>query len=740
MPGQRSQGGDLFIVDNSEADWKVRQYLHEWADIAHSFDVATAYFEIGALLALEGEWQKLDHIRILMGDEVSTRTRRVILDGVSRSLDASIENEKKTNDFLAGVPAIIKALQDGKIECRVYSKSKFHAKAYITHARSAVIGSRALVGSSNFTVPGISSNVELNVQIRSEVDQLHEWFERYWDDAQDVTPELLKVIQRHTADFTPFEIYARSLQQYFKGHEETVTEWERTRSKIWPLLDQYQREGYQALMKIGGTYNGALLCDGVGLGKTFVGLMVIERLLEKERKRVALFVPKAANQPVWEAALKKYLPEHHGGIFSNLIVLNHTDLLRTGQDYPEKLRRVTEMADAVVIDEAHHFRNRGTTGQGPATKISRYRAMYDLLEGKQLFMLTATPVNNSLRDLQHMIELFSRGQQDYFKAAPLGIHSLQGHFRELDRQLEQLMVQAKTKPVADAEEEITDDVEANKVLINDSLFRALVVQRSRAYVRRSQETQHGKAAAIFPQRQAPIVQPYSLKQTYGPTLDDVEKAFNKATPFFFLTAYFPLKYFIGDPKKLEEAAGGDSGSLTGFKFQKNRQAQVVRLIRIQLLKRFESSARAFEGSCEALLLKLYAFAKKNATEPSEKQRLEMWENQKASVLARVRANQQSRRGEDEDEDFELVPDDVLDKMAALDRADFDVPEILAETIMDLTEICPLLEKLQQFTPAQDDKLAQLKNLLTTDPGLARHKVLIFSEFMDTARYLKDELT
>ena len=153
-----------------------------------------------------------------------------------------------------------------------------------------------------------------------------------------------------------------------------------------------------------------------------------------------------------------------------------------------------------------------------------------------------------------MIELFSRLQQDYFKAAPLGIHSLQGHFRDLERHLEELITQAQAKPAKDEGEEITDDVEASKVLINDSLFRALVVQRSRAYVRKSQETQLGKAAAIFPQRRAPIVQPYSLKQTYGPTLDDVEKAFNKATPFFFLTAYFPLKYFIGDPKKLEEAA------------------------------------------------------------------------------------------------------------------------------------------------------------------------------------------
>jgi superfamily II DNA or RNA helicase len=735
----RSRGGDLFIVDNSDSEWKVRQYLHDWCDIAHSFDIASAYFEIGALIALDGEWQKLDHVRILMGDDVAARTRRVILDGVSRTLDASIENEKKANDFLAGVPAIIKALEEGKIECRVYSKSKFHAKAYITHARSAVIGSRALVGSSNFTFPGISSNVELNVQIRTEVDQLQEWYERYWDDSQDVTPDLLRVIQRHTADFTPFEVYARSLQQYFKGHEETVTEWERTRSKIWPLLDQYQREGYQALMKIGGTYNGALLCDGVGLGKTFVGLMVIERLLEKERKRVALFVPKAANETVWEAALKKYLPEHHGGIFSNLVVLNHTDLLRGG-NYESTLAKVAAMVDAVVIDEAHHFRNRGTSGIGAATKLSRYRAMFELVDGKQLFMLTATPVNNSLRDLQHMIELFSRRQQDYFKAAPLGIHSLQGHFRDLDRRLEELIVQSQIKATADPEEEITDEVEASKVLLNDSLFRELVVQRSRAYVRRSQEKQHGKAA-IFPQREQPIVAPYSLKQTYGTTLDYVEKAFSKATPLFFLTAYFPLKHFIGDEKKLEEAAGGDVGALTGFKFQKNRQAQVVRLIRIQLLKRFESSARAFEGSCEALLLKLYAFAKKNATEPGEAQRLAMWENRKASVLARVRANQQARhRDDDDDDDFELVPDDVLERMDALSRGDFNVPEILAETTMDLDEIAEVLEKLQQFDPSHDDKLAQLKNLLTTDPGLAKHKVLIFSEFMDTARYLKDELT
>ena len=78
------QGGDLFIVDNGDQDWKVRRYLSDWADLAKSFDIATGYFEIGALLILDGQWQKLDKIRILMGDEVSKRTKKTLLAGLEQ--------------------------------------------------------------------------------------------------------------------------------------------------------------------------------------------------------------------------------------------------------------------------------------------------------------------------------------------------------------------------------------------------------------------------------------------------------------------------------------------------------------------------------------------------------------------------------------------------------------------------------------------------------------------------------
>src|SRR5713226_3187938 len=169
MPKRTSvTGSELFIVDNSDNDWKAMRYLHDWCQISERIDIATGYFEIGALLGLKGEWQKVDQIRVLMGDEVSLRTRRAFVQGLQRvtaRLDESLEEEKKKNDFLSGVPDIVEGIRSGKITCRVYRKDKFHAKAYITHARLEVVGSSALVGSSNFTCPGITENVELNVQI-----------------------------------------------------------------------------------------------------------------------------------------------------------------------------------------------------------------------------------------------------------------------------------------------------------------------------------------------------------------------------------------------------------------------------------------------------------------------------------------------------------------------------------------------------------------------------------------------
>jgi hypothetical protein len=116
-------------------------------------------------------------------------------------------------------------------------------------------------------------------------------------------------------------------------------------------------------MKIAAQHGGALLCDGVGLGKTFVGLMLIERLVLHEGKRVVLFAPKAAREGVWEPHVREFLPHIGSADFSNLTVFSHTDLGRGG-DFPERFQRVAELADVVIIDEAHHFRNPGKRRKG----------------------------------------------------------------------------------------------------------------------------------------------------------------------------------------------------------------------------------------------------------------------------------------------------------------------------------------------------------------------------------------
>jgi superfamily II DNA or RNA helicase len=729
---EESKGRDLFIVDNSVSGWTGLRYLEEWTSIAKAFDIATGFFEIGALLALDRKWQALEKIRILMGAETTDRTRQLLLQNVRQRaveiLNNSIEAEKDPNPFLVGVPAILEALRDRQIECRIFDRGKFHAKAYITHAKLEVVGSQALVGSSNFSAAGLTKNIELNIQVQSarEVAQLQEWFEAHWNQASEVTDTVIQTISRHTQLFSPFDVYAKALQEFFRGHELTATEWDETRSKMFPVLDRYQKEAYWALMKIARQHGGAFLCDGVGLGKTFVGLMLIERLILHEGKRVVLLAPKSVREAVWDRDLRKYLP-HIGGVsgggdFSNLAVFNHTDLGRTG-DFPERFQRIAELADVVVIDEAHHFRNPGRRGD-PSEGIepSRYYRLYDILDTavrpKTLFMLTATPINNRLSDFRHMTELFTRREEAYF-GRTLGINNLRAHFNNLEKAF-------RSRIGADAVDVSGHMPEAQEMLAKDAIFQHIVVQRSRAYARESQIRETGKAA-VFPEREAPHVAGYSIRKTYGRMLDLFEAAFAKASPLFTLPMYYPLYWYKGPDKDIDS-------------FEQNRQKEVVSLIRTNFLKRFESSVAAFELSCDRLLQKLVAFLEVHSDTDAERKRLERWKAQNAEVLNYVTQRQMELWGEDSDGDIDedVVPPEMLDAVEKLSREEFNIPEMMQETFLDLDEIVKFLAESRKFEPRHDDKLQKLIRLVKSKE-LSGQKILIFTEFADTARYLKRQL-
>ena len=268
-------------------------------------------------------------------------------------------------------------------------------------------------------------------------------------------------------------------------------------------------------------------------------------------------------------------------------------------------------------------------------------------------------------------------------------------------------------------------LEAGDLLSQDPLLRELVVQRSRAYVKQSQVTA-GAKQAMFPKREAPKVADYSVKKTYGKLLALVEKAFNKKTPLFTLPMYYPLAY-----SKLPISDG----------FEENRQKQVVGLIRVLFLKRFESSARAFESSCQQLMLKVMAFVHVNSESKHETSTFDRWKLRHADMLGYVDKLQRELFANDDEAeiDEDIIPDEMIEAATRLKRDEFDIPQMLAESLQDLEQLAEFLNELRQFKPSHDDKLRALIDLLKTDPVLKKHKVMIFSEFSATARYIAAEI-
>jgi len=264
------------------------------------------------------------------------------------------------------------------------------------------------------------------------------------------------------------------------------------------------------------------------------------------------------------------------------------------------------------------------------------------------------------------------------------------------------------------------------MLAVDAIFQQIVVQRSRAYARESQIRETGKAAS-FPERNPPLVAEYSIRKTYGRLLDMFEKAFQKESPLFTLPMYYPLHWYKGPDTSIDPLEEG-------------RQKQVVGLIRTQFLKRFESSVAAFEISCNRLLQKLLAFLEVHSETDAEKKRLERWKAQNAEILGYATQRQLEFWGEDsdEDEDEDIVPQEMLDTVERLAREEYDIAEMMSETFLDLDQIVNFLDEARKFEPTQDDKLQKLIRLLGSKE-LSGQKVLIFTEFADTARYVKRQL-
>jgi hypothetical protein len=725
MTTKPTTAGDFFIVDNSEEHWKALQYLKQWCDISESVDIATGYFEVGALLALDGEWQKVDKFRILIGSETSRPTVEAIRQA-KEVLDKSLAREIVDDPFLTGLNGVIEAIRSGRIEIRVYRTKKFHAKAYITHGRLDVVGSAALVGSSNFTPAGLTRNVELNVRFTGvEVRELQEWFESYWEDGEDVQAELLTIMDRFDRQYTPFEIYAKALSTLTKDIEPSASEWERESSVMYPILAPYQREAYHGLKQRAAQWRGAFLTDGVGLGKTFVGLMLAEYFAVKERRKVLILATKTGVDAVWNPELQKYL-KHLTGAFASVEIMAHTDLSKA--DALDVVGQMAERVDVIIIDEAHNFRNRGSQGDDPLAPKSRWWRLQEMAKGKLVFNLTATPINNTLFDFVHQCEIFTGMAEAHF--ASLGIPNVRNYVLNLENTFHQVIQ-------GNVDLSFFEDL-----MVQDKLLQSLVIQNSRQYAVKS-AIAAGKGDVKFPEPAMPRAVPYDYTVAFGTLLSDLEIAFQSQNPLFVLPMYYPLA-FSRDPQVNTQAA--------------NRQAQVVSLIRTTFLKRFESSIAAFAGSSADLARKIADWIiRYSQDKPSHLARIQEWVTANSSLIEEIH---EAFRPGVEFEEFEMDYEDLgdqddfdgqlPDEEVLTDEA-YKLDEMLDAAFDDLDQLTSFLSKATAVGHVSDGKFLELLALVKGGPlakgkkpevflpEITQQKVLIFTEFADTARYLEKQL-
>lgn len=687
-------------------------------------DIATGTFEIGAFLSLRETWQHLDGIRLLMGDETTRRTKAHLIRALEEITDENIESVKEQDDTLHGLAAVSDAIRKGQLTVRVYDKAKFHAKLNLMHSQNSCPVDFATVGSSNFTRPGLIQNVELNSFITdaTHINALRDWYDARWEEASEVKAELLRTINRHLKLHPPFTVYVRALHAYFQGREKPADEWEENESVIYRTLSQYQKDGYHAARQIAETWNGALICDGVGSGKTYIGLMLLERYL-RENKRVLLITPKSVAESVWNSQVRRQLQSKYGRLLrEHYDIKLHTDLGRQGGISEDDLAYFREHKDVIIIDEAHHFRNPGS---------NRGRLLMELTRDKKLYLLTATPINNSLDDIYHLINYFAQNNRQHF--ASIGIHDFRRHFRDIERRFD------------DKTTELAEQVEEDDFLRQDPVLKQVLIQRSRKYIKDAEAVAGTvlvpkPSAILFPKR---IIQPtvqYSLRRVYRTLYDELKSAFDRDAPFLNLAIYNTVKYHKKPEKQIEQ-----------------RQKQITGFIRTLVLKRLESSWRAFEATIENLILKMAEWLKTYAPE-----RFEMWEGTNRRwwrvVQEHIRERLQEdgilyqRMQEDLQRAVESNPlEEENDLASVVTEDDFvpcnhDVDRLFDDVVDDMNFLTVLLSRIYRLfyadqlanEPAteQDDKLQQLLKLLKAHPN---EKFLIFTEFCDTARYLYKQL-
>lgn len=672
--------------------------------------IATAYINPAGFALLADELEMAPRVRLLLGAEPDAESVRAITSGDSdqdsrRSAaiqhhQAWLEAERDTMGF-ARVPTthakrLVEWLRsvdpDGKakVEVRRYCGGFLHGKAYLVEDSAA---QAAIAGSSNMTYAGLAHNAELNLGTgggTSSAGKVREWFEHFWQlsDSYDLAELYGRLWEPHT----PWSIYLRMLWELYGEHLDAE---ENPNVRTGLNLTSFQADGVARMERLLDEHGGVLVADEVGLGKTFLAGEVIYRTANINRQRVLIVAPAALKTSMWEPFLVTHDFSRWVKVYSYEEVRNRLDPDKGPTD---AFMQEIEDYSLVVIDEAHNLRNSGAQRSGAVDRVITAGSP------KKVVLLTATPVNNSLIDLETLIKYFIR---DDARFASLGIPSIREYIKQA-----QAIDPANLTP-----EHLFD------------LMDQVAVRRTRKFVKEHYANEliigpDGKPTTIkFPQPKVRRID-YDLDADGLALIDAMVYALDDPTDPHAPRAWEERSR---DPQRLMLARYLSSMYTTDHDLQEY-QITNAGLLRSGLLKRLESSPQALHASLEKMIVSHVAF---------------LDALRKGFVLKGEALSDWVSSDSDNLEDFvaEFDQDGKDDQIESIDA--YHLVELQADVECDIALLGELRDLAAVVVQGIEPKAEKLVEEITeiakvaqrVDPrGLShadRRKVIVFSAFTDT---------
>lgn len=556
-------------------------------------------------------------------------------------------------------------------------------------------------------------------------------FNEIWNDSkllQVVTDEVIDSITAAYNENSPDFIYFVTLYNIFNEFLEDVSEDvlpnEATGfqdSKVWNMLFNFQRDAVLAIINKLEKYNGCILADSVGLGKTFTALAVIKYYESRNKSVLVLCPKKLANN--WNTYRDNYVNNPLAEDRLNYKVLYHTDLGRThGFSNGTDLSRLRwDTYDLVVVDESHNFRNGGKLESDDDSKDNRYVTLLKQVIRKgvktKVLMLSATPVNTRFNDLKNQLQLAYEGDSSLLDSKLKTSRSIDEIFRNAQKAFN---TWSKWEPYDRTTDNLLRMLDFDFFEVLDSV----TIARSRKHIEKYYDT---ASIGKFPERLPP--------KSCRPHLTDLKDAISYNEIFEQLTnlnldIYRPSHYIL--PSRMEKYAElyGDNKVNIGFT-QANREQGIRRLMAINLMKRMESSVYSFNltlGRIKALIENTI-----NA--------IDSYENRVGTKISLTDISDADEYDLDDQnsDDFAVIGKKVQIDLADMDRLSW--RNMLAKD-QEILELLTLL--VGDITPEHDSKLqellADLKNKVEHPINAGNKKVIIFTAFADTAMYLYDHVS